>query len=92
MNYNNAHFQQLEEEKQRVCNMLIDMNNQDYKRVAINCTIDAIRTILNMPIQAQDRIFFQQQMQNLTQPQNSEQNNSFKSAEEIVSKNGHRKK
>lgn len=95
------HFNnQVEREKQRVCDILIDWNNKRYERLSVTFVIDSLSEILKYPLHAQDQIYYKEQLRLIESSLNPKQEQTpanFKSAEELVNnsnkhnKNGNNK-
>ena len=84
----------VEKSKEIVCKMLNDMYAENYKKIALNCIYDELTNILKLPLQAQDRMFFQKEQENLNnasqEPQQQQQ--QYKTAESLVNKKQHQGK
>jgi len=84
--YNQAYLEQVEQNKIKVCDMLRDLKNEDFKRIACNCMVDELMKILTLPLNAQDRIYFQNELDILRNPQyaTTKEDSNFRSAKDLV--------
>ena len=71
LQYNNIYIEQqakIEQQKKRVCAMLSDLYKGDYKTIACNCMVDELESILQVNINAEDRMFLQSELNKLKNP------------------------
>lgn len=78
-------LQHAEELKIEMCKILQYLRSEDFKTLACNLVVDKLEYILtpNMPLSAEDRMYFSKQLAQLKSPQQAQKTNT-RSAEDMV--------